>query len=204
MISLQDLKKRINKKLEVGALPAKVLQSKFKVGFPLAVHSDPTFMPFYYHLGRILKGAKNLIELGFDLGMPSGCFIDGCGSVDKFLAFKKKTDQYYPKRLGVSNIHTILRKKFDLWVGEESDPEFIKMVLLDKWDCAIICDSGHEEKTYRAYLDLVWNQMMYGGLVVVDLLGYKPVKAAYESFCKVQGREPFLINTLRGTGIIQK
>src|SRR6185437_11335223 len=99
MIALQDLRRRINRKLEIGALPAKVLQSKFKVGLPSSVHGDPTYMPFYYQLGRLLKGAKNLIEFGFDLGMPSGCLIDGCGGIESLLAFRKKDNQYYTKRL---------------------------------------------------------------------------------------------------------
>jgi hypothetical protein len=204
MIALQDLRRRIDRKLETGALPAKVLQSKFKVGIPTSLHGDPTYMPFYYQLGRVLKGSKTLVEFGFDLGMPSGCFIDGCGGVDHFLAFHRKTEQYYPKRLGLANIHNILKKKFDMWIGEETDPEFVKMVLLRKWDCAIICDPGQQEKTIRAYLDLVWSQMSHGGVIVVDFLADPQVRAAYEAFCKLQSREPFTINTMRVTGILQR
>lgn len=165
--------------------------------------SDPTFMPFYFQLGKLLK-VKKLIEFGFDLGMPSGCLIEGCGGIEHFLAFRKDVGQYFTKRLGISNIHSITKKKFDLWVGNETDPEFMKMVFIHKWDCAIICDSSHNEKTYRAYLDLIWNQMQYGAIIVVDFLGEPPVKAAFESFCDLQGRNHVRINTLRGTGIIQK
>jgi hypothetical protein len=201
---ITKLKEKIDKKLEIGALPAKVLQSKFKVGFPLPIHGDPTFMPFYYHLGKCLPNTENLLEFGFDLGMPSGCFIDGCPSVKHFLAFRKQNEQYYPKRIGISNIQSILKKKFDLWVGEETDPEFIKLVLFKKWDCVILSDSGKKEQTYRAYLDLAWNQMSDDGIIIVDFLNEAFVKSAFTNFCILQGREQVKFNTLRGTGIIQR
>lgn len=206
MIALQELKKRINHKLQSGTIPPKVLQSQFRIGFdrPVLLFDDPTYLPFYYHLGKILNKTKNLLEFGFDLGLPSGCFIKNCESIDTFASFRKKTDQYYTKRLGLSNIHNILRKKFDLWIGDESDPEFIKIVLSRKWDCVIICDNKQKEQTYRAYLDLVWNQMMYEGLIIVDFLKEPPVKSAYQSFCKIQNRQTFTIDTSRGTGIIQR
>ncbi len=187
-------------------MPPKVLHSRFKTGFdkPVLLFNDPTYLPFYYHLGRFLKGYKNLIEFGFDLGMPGGCFIEGCSNIQNYVAFRKNKEGFYPKRLGISNIHNILKKKFDLWIGEETDPEFIKMVLLNKWDCVIISDNGQNEKTVRAYLDLVWNQMMHEGIIVVDFLNESPVKKAYESFCKLQNREIFTIPTLRGTGLLQR
>jgi hypothetical protein len=205
-IKLQDLKKKISKKMETSALTPKVLQSRFKlwVDRPVALFNDYTYMPFYYHLGKYLGATKNLIEFGFDLGLPSGCFLEGCPGVEHFLAFRKKNNYFYSKRLGVSNIHNIWKKKFEFWLGNESDPELIKSILLRKWDCAIISDDNQQEKTYRAYLDLIWNQMNEGGLVVLDYLGTSAAMEAYKSFCKIQSREPFYVNTLRGTGILQK
>lgn len=200
---LKDVKKIVEKKLESNSLPTKVLQSKFKIGFSSLLYNDPTFMPFYFQLGKLLK-IKNLIEFGFDLGIPSGCFLEGCGSIDHFLAFKKKSDNYFTKRLGISNIHSIIKKKFDLWVGDETDPEFMKLVFIHKWNCVIVCDSGKNSKTYSAYFDLVWSQLEYGGIIIVDFLSEIPVKTAFDSFCDLQEREPIMFNTLRGTGIIQK
>jgi hypothetical protein len=206
MITLQELKKRISKKLESSVLSSKILKSRFKVGNdrPVALFSDPTYMPFYYHLGRVLSTSKKLIEFGFDLGMPSGCFFQGCPGVEHFLAFRKDSEHFFAKRLGISNIHNILKKKFDLWIGKESDPEFIKAVLLHKWDCAIISDEKQKETTYRSYLDLIWNQMTDGGVIVMDHLNETAVKEAFVKFCKLQSREPVFIETLRGTGILQK
>lgn len=206
MIALQDLKRKISNKLENNTLPAKVLQSQFKIGFdkPVALFGDPTYMPFYYHLGKTIRNAKNLIEFGFDLGMPSGCFMKGCTEIECFVAFRKNSNAFHSKRLGVANIHNIFKKKFDLWIGNEADPEFVKMVLLHKWDCAIIGDREQTEQTYRAYLDLVWSQMRDGGLVIVDYLQNPDIQKVYNSFCKLQNREPFTINTIRGTGILQR
>lgn len=201
-VSIQEIKKNINKKLEANMLPAKILQSKFKIGIVSSLHNDPTFMPFYFHLGKLLK-VKKIIEFGFDLGVSSGSLIEGSAGVEKFLAFRRKGD-YFTKRLGISNIHSILKKKFDLWIGTETDPEFMKMVLLNKWDCAIICEQGQSEQTYRAYLDLIWNQINYDGFIVFDFLNEPMAKSAFDSFCKLQNHNYVTFNTLRGTGIIQK
>lgn len=203
---LQELIKKINKKLDTNALPPRVIQSKFKTGFdkPTPLLNDPTYLPLFYHLGKMMSGSNNLIEFGFDLGMTSGCFIEGCSSVKSFLAFRKKSQNFYPKRLGVANIHNVLKNKFDLWIGEETDPEFIKMVFGYKWDCAIISDVNQKDTTYRAYLDLVWNQMSSGGIIVLDNLSDDAMRKAVESFCKSQRQELATITTLRGTGILQR
>lgn len=203
MILLQEIKKIVENKMARNSLPAKVLQSKFKVGFPSHLQGDPTFLPFYFQLGKFID-VKNLLEFGFDLGMPSGCLMESCKTIEHFLAFRKSNTQYYTKRLAISNIHSIFKKKFDLWIGNETDPEFMKMVFLHKWNCVVICESGQEEKTYKAYLDLVWNQLDHGGIIVVDFLNDQPVKGAFEAFCELQSRKYVKINTLRGTGIIQK
>lgn len=205
-MKLQDLRRKISKKMETSALTPRVLQSRFKlwVDRPVALFNDSTYMPFYYHLGKCLGDTKSLIEFGFDLGLPSGCFLEACPQVEHFLAFRKKNNYFYSKRLGVSNIHNIWKRKFELWNGVETDPEFIKCILMRKWDCVIISDDKQQDKTYRAYLDLVWNQVNEGGLVVVDYLGTPEVMEVYMSFCKLQSMEPFFIQTVRGTGILQK
>jgi hypothetical protein len=206
MIALQDLKKRISKKLESSALSPKILKSHFKIGTdrPVYLFDDPTYMPMYYQLGKILNNTKTLLEFGFDLGMPSGCFIKGCPDVEHFLAFRKKDDLYYSKRLGAANIHNIWKKKFDFWIGQETDAEFVKAVLLQKWDCVIIADQGKKEGDYRSYLDLVWNQMRSGGVVVIDFLKDHNVRDALQKFCRLQNRESMSLETIRGTGILQK
>ena len=199
------MRSKIHSKFESVNI-SKVLQSKFKTGFenPVSILSDPTYLPFYYYLGNYLIGCKNLLEFGFWLGMPSGCFIYGCPTIEKFLAFRKKEEKYYAKRLGISNIHNVLKKKFDLWIGDETDPEFIKMVLSNKWDCIIVSDTNNDEKTHRSYLELAWGQTSHNGIIIVDFLDNDYIMSSYKSFCKSQNREPFLIKTLRGTGLLQK
>lgn len=206
MITLQELRRDLGKRLETTPLSPKLFLSRFKVGNdrPSVLHSDPTYLPFYYYLGRLLPDTKNLLEIGFDLGMPSGCFMSGCPGVEHFMAFRKKGDGFHTRRLGVSNIHNIRKKKFDLWVGDETDAEFIKLVLGRKWDCVIVGDEFGDEKTQKAYLDLIWTQMSNGGLVVVDYISHPPIREAYNQFCKLHNREPFTLKTFRGTGLLQK
>lgn len=206
MITLREIRRDINKLLEKTVLTPKLLLSKLKVGInqSYGILSDPTYLPFYYYLGTLLPETKNLIEIGFDLGLPSCSFMNGAKNVNTFLAFRKKDKQFYTKRLGVANVHNTLKKKFSLWEGGESDPELIKMVLTCSWDCVLIADQTNNEKTQKAYLDLVWSQISNGGIVVVDFLKTEEINRAYLSFCKTHNREPFTLNTFRGTGLIQK
>lgn len=206
MITLKELRREINKSLDKTVLSPKLLLSKLKVGInqSYGILSDPTYTPFYYYLGTLLPQTKNLMEIGFDLGLPSCCFMSGSKNVQNFLAFRKLDKQFYTKRLGVSNVHNTLKKKFSLWVGGESDPELIKTVLTCSWDCVLIGDQTDNEKTHRAYLDLVWSQISDGGVIVVDFLKTEQINNAYIGFCKTHNREPFTLNTFRGTGLVQK
>jgi hypothetical protein len=206
MITLKEIKRDLNKLLEKTILTPKLFLSKLKVGVNQISGNltDPTYMPFYYYLGTLLPETENLMEIGFDLGLPCCCFMNGCPKVKTFLAFRKKDNAFHAKRLGISNVHNTLKKKFGLWVGEESDPELIKMVLSYTWNCVIIADEFNGEKSQRAYLDLVWSQVSDGGIIVVDFIKNEAVNNAYTNFCKTHNREPFLLNTFRGTGLIQK
>jgi hypothetical protein len=206
-MTLQEIRKFVGRRLETTPLSPKLFLSRFKIGVDSlpVLFTDPTYLPLYYYLGRLLPQTKNLLEIGFDLGMPSGCFMSGCPGIEFFLAFRKAVSEgYHTKRLGVSNIHNIWKKRFDLWVGNETDPEFVKSVLGRKWDCVLVGDARAEEKTIKAYLNLVWNQMADGGLVIVDYLVSEPVREAYNSFCKSNNREPFVLKTFRSTGMLQK
>lgn len=205
-MKLQDLRKELGKKLETTPLSPKLFLSRFKIGVERlpVLFTDPTYLPFYYYLGRLLPETKNLLEMGFDLGLPGGCFIYGCPTLERFTAFRRaKEEGYHTRRLGVANIHNALKKKFELLLGKETDPEIIKSILGCRWDCVIIGEEA-EEKTIKAYLNLVWNQMSDGGLVVVDFLNVASVGEAYHSFCKLNNREPFVLKTFRGTGLLQK
>lgn len=206
MTSLTEIRRDINRLLSNTVLTPKIFLSKLKVGVTQSASllNDPTFMPFYYYLGTLIKDTDNLFEIGFDLGLPSCCFMSGSKNVKNFLAFRKKDKIFHAKRLGVSNVHNTLRKKFNLWVGEESDPELIKSVLSFKWNCVIICDELASENTHKAYLDLIWSQISDNGIVVVDFLKQESVNKAYTGFCKIHNRDPFVLNTFRGTGLIQK
>jgi len=205
---LTQLRRDISKKLEKAALPPKILLSRFKTGVApggVALFNDPTYLPFYYQLGRHLPETKRLIEFGFSLGMPSGCFLDGCHGVDYFMGFHKKGTDYFSKRLGLANILNIWRKPFvEVWTGQVTDPEFMKSFLLHRWDCVLITDQ-QEEKTYREYLDLAWSQMNESGLLVMDNISQNQgAYEAYHGFCKVCNREPFVLQTQRGTGLLER
>ena len=56
--------------------------------------ADPKYFPFFYHLGKKVQPRK-LLEIGFGLGLVSGCFLQGCKSVQEFTAFQDKRDEFY-------------------------------------------------------------------------------------------------------------
>jgi hypothetical protein len=169
-----------------------------------AEYTDPIHYPFYYYLGcRVLP--KNLIEFGFESGIESGCFIHGCKNLDNYLGFRHENKVgYWSSRLAKHNICNVLKKKINYWNGEIFDPEFLKNFLVRKWDCALIVRVESRD-TIRKYLDLVWNQMNLGGIIVVDRCKSNPdMEAAYNEFCKITQRPITILKTRYGTGLIEK
>jgi hypothetical protein len=164
-------------------------------------YSDPTYYPFYYYLGRCLY-AENLLEIGFESGLEASCFLKGCASVKNYLGFRQQTNtSYWSQRIPISNITNCLKKKPQIWNGNISDPEFLKHFLRRKWDCVLIVRSQNQ-KTNRRYMELAWGQMPLGGLMVVDYIKDESMRDSYEEFCKISNRQPTVLQTRYGIGLI--
>jgi hypothetical protein len=73
-----------------------------------------------------------------------------------------------------------------------------------EWDLAIIS----EESTYDRhieYLDVLWNRVRLGGLIVIDYQDrHEPSKRALDDFCQIKKRDPVIVNTRYGVGMIQR
>jgi hypothetical protein len=54
-----------------------------------AAYVDHRYAPFYYHLGKYIQ-PESMIEIGFDLGLLSSCFLKSCHTVKNFIGFKEK------------------------------------------------------------------------------------------------------------------
>jgi hypothetical protein len=168
-----------------------------------SAYTDPTYVPFYYYLGTQIQ-PKTFLEIGFRLGLLSGCFLKGCQSVDTFLGFQEETEEFYSFRLGRANIRSVFKKDFQFYLGKINDEIFLDEVGKRKWDLIVI----NEEKdydTHRLYLDILWEHLPFEGLIVMDYIkSHEPSKKAYEDFCKIQNREPIIFGTRYGTGVIEK
>jgi predicted O-methyltransferase YrrM len=160
-----------------------------------AAYNDPRYFPSYYFLGTILQ-PKSILQIGFKLGLISANFLHSCKTVEKFLGFQEKTENFYSPRLGKANVKDHYKGKLDIYVGNIHD------VLLEKYDLAIIDEEVTYDK-YKEYLDITWEKTNFDGFIVMDYVNkHKPAKEAYLDFCKGKNREPVVVTTRCGLGII--
>ena len=207
---MEDISKIIPElkiKLEKQLIPARILLDKFRIidetSRRVSAYTDPNYAPFYYYIGTLLD-PKNVADFGFRLGLLSGCFLKGCKTVKNFLGFQQKTDEYYSPRLGRANIKSVFKGNFDFYLGSILDNEFIDKWNKINWDVVIV----NEEKDYDFYrtcFDVIWNKLENNGLIISDyVVSHEPCKKAFYDFCKSKNREPILIKTRYGTGLVQK
>ncbi len=203
----QEILNRVNGKLQRRLMTGQMLLNRFRLldetSRQSSAYTDPIYVPFYFYLGEELK-PLSLVEMGFRLGLCSGNFLRSCKSVEYFLAFQEKTDEYYSPRLAIHNVRDYYKKGIEVHVGKVLDHEFTNKLGSRKWDLAIV----NEEKNYDthlSYLELLWDHMNYDGSIVMDFVGYhEPARRAYFDFCKRKNREPQVIKTRYGVGVMTK
>lgn len=203
-----NLLDKINAKLDKKAISPAILLSQFRMinegSRRSSAYTDPKYIPFYYYLGREIH-PKNMVEIGFRLGLCSGAFFMGCKTVSNFLAFQQeKEDKFYSPRLGKRNILDKYKGNFSIYVGNINDENFEQLFKNNKWDLLII----NEETTYdqhMLYLDFAWGYMNNDGIIIMDYVNHHiQTGKAYRNFCKAHSREFLIFNTKYGVGLIQK
>lgn len=166
-------------------------------------YTDPKYLPFYYFLGTQIE-AENLLEIGFRLGLCSGCFLKGCKTVRNFLAFQEKTEEFYSPRMGRANVKCNFRGDFHVHVGSVSDDVFTERLKATSWDLVILNEEAAYDK-HRLFYDLLWPELRLGALIISDYINrHRATGQAYFDFCKAKNREPIVIGTRYGVGLIQK
>lgn len=166
-------------------------------------YQDPRYVPFYYWLGTKIN-PKSMIEIGFRLGLFSACFLKSCKSVERFFAFQEQSSEFYSPKLGVSNVKDNFKGIFDFYLGKTTDDKFCNYIESSSWDLVLINEESSYDK-HRDYLDLVWNKLNPDALIIMDYVNkHLPSKEAYFDFCKSKNRQPMLISTRYGVGILQK
>lgn len=208
-MDLQALREKVSTRLSTSALTTQHLLGRCRLideeSRETSAFSDPHYLPFYYHLGANLPGTKNLMEIGFRLGLPSSCFLQGCPGVENYFGFHEESHgPYYSSRLARGNVLDHLNGTFDSFYGYIEDGKFLDNLRSQRWDVIIIDEEISYDK-HRAYLDLVWSSLADDGLIVVDYLSqHEASRRAFREFCTTKSREPVLFPTRYGTGIIQR
>jgi predicted O-methyltransferase YrrM len=201
-----ELKRLLEEKLD-KQLTSRIFLDRMRVidedSRKTSAYNDPKYVPFYYWLGTFVQ-PKTLIELGFRLGLFSATFLRACKTVERFLGFQEKTDQFYSPKLGKANVRDHYKGTMDVYVGMIHDEVFEHKLKETEWDLAIVNEEVGYDK-HREYLDALWSKLRLDGLIVMDYVTrHKPAGEAYFDFCKAKNRDPITIDTRYGVGIIRK
>lgn len=166
-----------------------------------AAFNDPTYLPFYYHIGTQLK-VRSAVEVGFGLGLVAACFLRGCPSVKSYLGLQEKTEQFYSLRMGHANVREIYPADLELFAG--SQDEIKSKVCTGRWDVGIISEKMPPDKL-KVYMDVIWNNLSGDGLVIVDYIDTDDSsEQTFRDFCKAKNREPNLYKSRYGLGIVRR
>ena len=103
-----------------------------------------------------------------------------------------------------SNIRRFFKGDFDFYLGDISDEEWVNRFSKHNWDFILI-NEQREYDFYRMCLDIVWDKLEYGGLIIIEyVLNHEPCNKSFFDFCKIKNRESIVIKTRYGTGLVQK
>ncbi len=200
-----ELKDFIEEKIKKQFITSKLLLGKCRLidenSRSSSAFIDPSYLPFYYYLGRYMN-AYSVMEIGFRLGLSATCFLRACSSVKNYFAFQEKLDTFYSFRLGVKNVKDFYKGKIETHYGQINDDKMKNNNNL--FDLCII----NEEKDYDkhlSYLDYVWERTNYDGLIIMDYINfYDSARRAYFDFCNIKNRDPIIVKTRYGVGLIKR
>ena len=157
--------------------------------------NDPKYLPFYYHLGTQCT-PKRVIQVGSKLGLIGACFLQGCKTVENWLAVDEYSD---------NPPHNIIRSNLRMY-----SEAYINYMMFDKelfednsTDLGLLTEKYGLAATER-YMELLWKSLRSEGLLVVDYIHDEAMKKSFTEFCKVRNREPVLFDTRYGLGVVNK
>ena len=202
-----ELKQLIENDISKFLMPPRVLLTKFHMLDDAAretvVCSDPTYFPFYYHLGKYIK-PKNIIQIGFGLGLVAGSFMSSCDTIEEFFGIHTPNETNYTWRTGRTNVLSVnpkLKSNFKIAVGDFKDYEHL---VSKKWDLVLINDHMEYDK-YRYILDVLWDSLNLDCFMIVDMIDTQSVcSKGFMDLCKIKNRECVVLKTLYGSGIIKR
>lgn len=204
-VSLDILKKEIDSSLAKQAISGRSLLDRFSLIDESSRKSppyvDPRYAPFYYYLGKCLN-PKNMIEIGFDLGLLSASFLTSCRSVSSFFGFKENNKLgFFSNRLGIKNLKKVYKENKDFFYGEVFDKKLERKLRSEKWDLVLVNEEKEYDKQLQ-YMEMIWPNLSENGIMVVEYTkSHKPSKEAFKSFVEGKGIKFINFETRYGTGI---
>ncbi|NDD59405.1 MAG: hypothetical protein EBZ47_09240 [Chlamydiae bacterium] len=206
-ISLDILKKEMDDFLIKQVMSGRSLLDRFSLidegSRKSPPYVDPRYAPFYYYLGKCLS-PKNMVEIGFDLGLLSASFLTSCRTVDSFFGFKEDNKlSFFSNRLGIKNIKKVYKGNRDFFYGQVFDNNLEKKIRSEKWDLVLINEEKEYDKQLQ-YMEMMWPNISENGIMVVEYIkSHRPSKEAFKSFVEGKELKSITFDTRYGTGIAQ-
>jgi len=206
-MNLQELKSCLEADLSKQVITPGILLDHLRVinedSRKTSAYVDPRYIPFYYYLGKYIQ-PKSMIEMGLGLAFFSTSFMKSCKTIEKLLAFQETSGEYYSANLALKNIKSVYRGNVDYYEGTVNDILFQKYISENKWDLVLINEEYGYDK-HMLHLDVAWSNLNADGYIVMDYINsFENAKRAFHNFCKIENREPIILPTRYGVGIVQK
>lgn len=205
---LDEIEKGLKEKLKRQPMSSRALLDRLRLlddsSRRTSQYQDPNYLPFYYYLSKVVF-PKSVFNVGLDLGLPLCCFLTGCSSAERVLAFQKLDKSFYSPRIAVSNLKDVRPSGLllDYYRGNIID-ESLESKMSSGFDLVLVSSKmGGDE--INDVLDVCWKSMNLDAVMVVDHLqeGSKSI-GVFRSFCKVRNRSFAFFETRYGTAVVRK
>ena len=206
-MDLNKLKNDMEDALEGGLAGPRALLDKLRMmdddSRKSPQYQDPNYLPFYYHLSKHLK-PKTILQVGFNLGLPLCCFLQGCSSVTMAVGFQFESVDFYSRRLGVSNIKDIKGRSFPFafHLGRITDEPFVRMIS-QGIDLVIVAEKVGLDLS--DVLEVCWQNLNLDGFIVLDKASPESAEGVlFSDFCRSKNRDFIFFGTRYGTALAMK
>jgi predicted O-methyltransferase YrrM len=205
-LDIYQVKSEVESKLRQGYITSRVLLGRARFieegSTKTSSFNDPAHLPFFYHFATLIK-PKTVVESGVGLGLRAACLAQGT-EITRFLGLQEvPNSKYYSPRLAKGNVGDHCKGKINIHSGLITDSSFIDSLNAIEWDLALISEKLPYERQ-MLHMDLLWSRVKLGGMMLIDNQeSHEASQRAFKEFCKIKNRDPVVINTRYGVGVIQ-
>lgn len=204
---LNELKVNLEKDLDKKIISSQILLDNLALlneqSRKTSAYVDPNHIPFYYYLGKYYK-PKNLIEINTGAALNSCSFFKSCKTIENFLAFQSKEEEFYSSRFALKNINKNYKNNLKLIHCSLKNEDFHKEIESKEWDLMFINENSFSYDDLLFLMSKTWMNFSTNGLFIVNYLNNNLIKSCFENFCKIKNSEYVVLNTRYTLGIIKK